>query len=129
MVDKCNIAIATVEAGNVVIKHVLTIPASQLCFYISCLLHIPQVCFDCGNDDMRSMLQTFREAWKGMSFTVDRVCFISRVGFLDPYVIRHTVGLGQGLSSPVREVNVPYVATVGPDGSHQTDGLVGLRPY
>lgn len=70
--------------------------------------------------------QTFQESWKGLSFTVDRVCLISRAGFLDPYIIRHTVGLGQGLSSAVREVNVPYIATVGPYSSSTTDGLVSL---
>lgn len=59
---------------------------------------------------------------------MDRVCFISRAGFLDPFVIRHTVGLGQGLSSRVTEVNVPYVATVGPDPSPILDGLVSFIP-
>ncbi len=72
-----------------------------------------------------SLLQKFQESWKGLSFTVDRVCLISRDGFLDPYNIRYTVGLGKGLSSAVTEVNVPYIATIGPH-SPSTDGLVGL---
>ena len=59
---------------------------------------------------------------------MDRVCLISRAGFLDPYVIRHTVGLGQGLSSAVTEVNVPYVATIGPH-SPSADGLVSLELF
>ena len=53
---------------------------------------------------------------------MDRVYFISRAGFLDPYVIRHSVALGQGQS---KEVNVPYIATVGPwDASSLTADLV-----
>jgi hypothetical protein len=67
-------------------------------------------------------LQAIQQKWKDLSFTVDRVCFISRAGFLDPYVIRHSVGLGQGQS---KEVNVPYIATVGPwDASSLTADLV-----
>ena len=67
-------------------------------------------------------LQAIQQKWKDLSFTVDRVCFISRAGFLHPYVIRHSVGLGQGLS---KEVNVPYIATVGPwDTSALTADLV-----
>ena len=73
-----------------------------------------------------SLVQKFQDSWKGLSFTVDRVCLISRAGFLDPYIIRHTVGLGKGLSSAVTEVNVPYIATIGPH-SPSTDGLVGLH--
>ena len=69
-------------------------------------------------------MQSIQDAWRPQSFTVDRVCFISRAGFLDPYRVRHTVGLGQGLSSACREANVPYVATVGPDPSPLADGLV-----
>lgn len=53
---------------------------------------------------------------------MDRVYFISRAGFLDPYVIRYSVALGQGQS---KEVNVPYIATVGPwDASSLTADLV-----
>ena len=69
-------------------------------------------------------MKSIQESWKPQSFTVDRVSFISRAGFLDPYRVRHTVGLGQGLSSSCREVNTPYVATVGPDPSPLADGLV-----
>ena len=69
-------------------------------------------------------MKRIQESWKPQSFTVDRVHFISRVGFLDPYRVRHTVGLGQGLSSPCRVVDIPYVATVGPDSSPSADGLV-----
>ena len=60
-------------------------------------------------------MQELEGSWQPLSFTVDRVCLLSRAGFLDPFSIRHVAPLG-GLG-PARRVDAAYVASLGPGPS------------
>ena len=58
--------------------------------------------------------QGLQATWKPVEFTVDRVCLLSRAGFIDPFRVRYEAPLGDAADEGAEEVNVPYVATVGP---------------
>lgn len=70
---------------------------------------------NCQSDISCMHTQELEASWKPVQFTVDRVCLLSRAGYIDPFRVRYEVPLGAGAAvGGAREVNVPYVATVGP---------------
>ncbi|GAB4824103.1 hypothetical protein N2152v2_011149 [Parachlorella kessleri] len=93
-----------------------------------------------GSHSAAAAVQEYGAAWAAEEFEAHSVALISRQGFDDPFTIRYLVGLGGG---PVREVNLPYVSTLGPPlpepaapaaaalGSHQHGqaGDFGLIPW